>query len=96
MLEDENFAGTPIYTVFKLDQITQNIRLDDKNYTLQGAIVFVPPITADDIGHYKCIIRINQSWESYDDKETKPEMLKRNPSAVLHSIFYTSMNISEI
>lgn len=81
-----------MYTTWKIDEIPAVLKLDERHYILQGAIVFVPPITIDDIGHYKCIIKINQSWESYDDKETKPDMLKKNTSVVLHSIFYVIAN----
>lgn len=67
-------------------------------YMLQGAIIFIPPHAAtgrrfNDVGHYKCCVKLDESsWESFDDIEQKPKMMKTSNEIVIHSLFYVRIN----
>lgn len=58
------------------------INILDQKFAIAGAILHIPPIIDDDIGHHVCAVKINSSWETYDDKEKKNPKNKSNKALV--------------
>lgn len=63
-------------TKYKLSDLPEVIEIFDKSFVLAGALVFIHPIMANDIGHYICASKVNNSWEFYDDLMDKPEYVR--------------------
>lgn len=74
---------------YQLSDIPEFIEISDKSFVLAGAIVFVPPLMVNDIGHYLCASKINNTWEFYDDMDrSSPRKKSSNSHVAIHSLMY--------
>lgn len=82
---------------YKLDDLPEVLELTTEKsawkFMLQGAIIFQPPNATiehhfADVGHYKCCVKINDSWGLFDDMDKNAKTLNKNTEVVIQSLFY--------
>lgn len=69
--------------------VPEVIKLLDKVFVIAGAILYCPPVVENDIGHNVCAIKINNQWETYDDKDSKsPKNISSKTNVVIQILMY--------
>lgn len=74
----------------KLSSIPAAIELFGKQFALVGVLIFKPPFTEDDCGHYECAIRINNQWDIHSDLEKGPRKASAIDEVVMHTVFFVA------
>ncbi|KAJ6642712.1 NOF-FB transposable element, partial [Pseudolycoriella hygida] len=72
----------------KLENIPLTLQVGKKMYLLVAAILFKPPILD---GHYIGVVRINDTWEAYDDMDSKSRSFSRTRNVIIHNLLYIEM-----
>lgn len=54
-----------------------------------GAILYIYPTLEGDSGHYISAIKINETWNIFDDMKTQPHFVSKNKIFVVNSLIYT-------
>lgn len=90
MDDPDEASNYQVLNTFKLSDIPPMIHIENNLFHVRGAILCVPPLIDDDIEHYTCCVKINESWELYDNLQKKPS-IQKDKKVVLHCIFYTKV-----
>lgn len=88
----QNFENGEIVDAYhKLQDIPPVLNYFDKTYLLSAAAVFQPPLerkTGKETGHYFAAIKINESWQAYDDNREKPFSISSDLDVVIATVCY--------
>lgn len=75
-------------TKYKLADIPDLIELSNVFFVLVGAIVFLDPLTEDDIGHYVCASKVHSTWEFFDDMNESSYKKSSKQNVSIHTLMY--------
>lgn len=76
---------------FNLSDIPETLTVRHLTYILAGAILFIAPNIEDDDGHYICAVKVNRTWEFYDDMDKRSPLSKPARELVsIHTLMYAS------
>lgn len=59
-----------------------------KVYALFGVILFHSPLIQGDSGHYVAAVKLNKTWQVFDDLKSKTYNIKKTEKVVVHFLFY--------
>lgn len=76
----------------ELTNIPITVSIDKQKYVAFGAIVFIPPFMENDIGHYVAVVKINNTWEVFDDTKEKSRTISSTKKIVVTNLFYIKKN----
>ena len=65
-----------------------SLKFGAKTYALFGVVLYQPPLISEDSGHYMGAVKLNNTWQVFDDYKSKPYNIKKTESVVVHYIFY--------
>lgn len=60
----------------------------EKTYALFGVALHQPPMISGDTGHYVGAVKLNNTWQVFDDYKAKPYNIKKTEKVVIHYLFY--------
>jgi len=72
-----------------IEQFPNTLTILEKKFHLRSIVAFVPPASAEGIGHYVTYCRRLRAWEKYDDLNNKPVCVKSSTKVVPHLVLYT-------
>lgn len=72
----------------KLEDLPIKLEFGIKVYALFGVILFHPPLIQDDSGHYVAAVKLNNTWQIFDDLKSKTYNIKKTEKVVVHFLFY--------
>lgn len=76
--------------VVSLAEIPEVIKLNNEDYVLFGGILYLDPLIEGDKGHYITAIKINATWNIFDDKKTKPYFVSSKKTFTVDTLLYTN------
>lgn len=65
-----------------------SLEFGEKKFALFGVVLYQPPIISGDSGHYMGAVKLNNTWQVFDDHKTKPYNIKKTENVVIHNLFY--------
>lgn len=79
-----------------LENVPVTIKVTKGTYVLCGAILFKPPTSSVDIGHYVvAAVKINDTWEVFDDMQSKSKLFSRSKKVIIHNLLYIQSTSNE-
>lgn len=74
---------------YSLSSIPEVLEMFNKTFVLAGVTVIIHPVIQDDVPHYICATKVNNSWEFYDDKDKGSPYTKSSREKVsIHTLMY--------
>lgn len=71
-----------------LKNIPLIIALDDSSYLLAAVILFAPPRNVTALGHYNVAVRVNETFEIFDDLRPTTYTIDSCVEVCIHSLIY--------
>lgn len=78
-----------------LKNIPLIIELDGSSYLLAAAILFAPPRNVTALGHYNAAVRVNETFEIFDDLRPTTYTIDSKTEVCIHSLIYVRVKTGQ-